>query len=249
MIDSSLSLTSLCRLIANNLNARLASPEFDPEVLKLLGAEPGERVLDLGCGDGSVSFLIKAMGADVTGMDIDPDALAKARSKGIKTTLQNMEAFFFESEFDAVFSSAALHWMRRPGFVIESVAGALKPGGRFVGTFAGYGNLDRVLGSFMQYFEAGGKSARHLIPWYMPSADDYRRRLEKGGFAVDVCRLAKREVALDESAGEWVRALTAVFAEALAAGELEKAAAAIEAEIGKNPVADFVTLEFKAVKR
>ena len=87
-----------------------------------------------------------------------------------------------------------------------------------------------------------------MIPWYMPSAEDYRRRLEKGKFTVEVCRLTKRDLPFDDSSDEWINALTAVFADALGEGEINNAAAAIAEEIRKNPVVDFVTLEFKAVK-
>lgn len=47
----------------------------------------------------------------------------------------------FDYKFDAVFANAALHWCKRdPVGVIKSVAGVLKPGGRFVGEMGGYMN-------------------------------------------------------------------------------------------------------------
>ncbi len=50
----------------------------------------------------------------------------------------------FDKEFDAVFSNAALHWMRRADEVIARVRRALRPGGRFVGEFGGHGNVAAI---------------------------------------------------------------------------------------------------------
>ena len=99
----------------------------------MLGAKPGERILDLGCGDGALTAEIKALGAHVLGVDLSDELLAVARMKGLNVRKVDGHALDFVSEFDAVFSNAALHWMRKPHLVIAGVARALRPRGRFVG--------------------------------------------------------------------------------------------------------------------
>ena len=98
-----------------------------------LAAQPGERILDLGCGDGRLTAEIAATGADVLGVDLSDDLLAVAAARGLRVQRADGHQLTFDREFDAVFSNAALHWMRAPELVAAGVARALKPGGRFVG--------------------------------------------------------------------------------------------------------------------
>ena len=58
--------------------ADLASPLID-----LLAPVPGERILDLGCGDGAFSAMVAARGAEVVGVDRSPQLVAAARTRGI----------------------------------------------------------------------------------------------------------------------------------------------------------------------
>jgi ubiquinone/menaquinone biosynthesis C-methylase UbiE len=110
-------------------------------VFALLAPKPGERILDLGCGDGVLTTEIKATGADVLGVDLSDELLAVARMKGLRVRKLDGHALDFVSEFDAVFSNMALHWMRKPDLVIAGVYRALKPRGRFVAEFGGHGNV------------------------------------------------------------------------------------------------------------
>ena len=113
-------------------------------VVDLLAPRPGERILDLGCGDGALTEKLAAAGCDVVGADASAELVKAARARGLDARLMNGEALDFDGEFDAVFSNAALHWMLRPDAVIDGVYRALKPGGRFVGEFGGAGNVATI---------------------------------------------------------------------------------------------------------
>ena len=108
-------------------------------VLDLLAPLKGERILDLGCGDGVLTQEIAARGADLS-----EELLAAAAAKGLKVQKVDGHALPFEDEFDAVFTNAALHWMRRPELVIAGVRRALRPRGRFAGEFGGHGNVAAI---------------------------------------------------------------------------------------------------------
>jgi trans-aconitate methyltransferase len=115
-------------------HARFVS-ELGMPVVELLSPQPGERILDLGCGDGILTIKLGERGCEVVGVDSSPAMVAAARSLGANAHVIDGHRLPFVGEFDAVFSNAALHWMRHPEEVISSVWRALKPSGRFVGEF------------------------------------------------------------------------------------------------------------------
>ena len=107
-------------------------PSLGAAVLDLLAPQPGERILDIGCGDGTLTQQIVERGATVVGIDSSPQMIDAARARGLDVRLLNAEALPFNQEFDAVFSNAALHWIRDHDALLDGVARALRPGGRFV---------------------------------------------------------------------------------------------------------------------
>ena len=92
-------------------NARFVAELGEP-VVDWLDPEPGERVLDVGCGDGALTASIVARGADVVGVDSSRALIEAARARGIDAHVMDVYALPFREEFDAAFSNAALHWMR-----------------------------------------------------------------------------------------------------------------------------------------
>ena len=113
-------------------NARFVA-DLGAPVVELLAPRAGERILDLGCGDGVLTAKLASLGCHVIGVDASAQQIDAARKLGLDARVMNGEALDFDSEFDAVFSNAALHWMRDPAKVIAGVHRALTPHGRFVG--------------------------------------------------------------------------------------------------------------------
>ena len=178
----------------------LAGPVFG-----MLGAKPGERILDLGCGDGALTAEIKAAGADVLGVDLSDELLAVARMKGLRVRKVDGHALDFVSEFDAVFSNAALHWMRKPKLVIAGVARALRPRGRFVGELGGHGNV-AALATAMRAAGVLRKGDPALVaPWFFPTVEEYGRLLAEGGFTVREIALVPRPTPLKTGMEGWLR--------------------------------------------
>lgn len=123
--------------------------EYGAGVVDLLDPEPGERVLDVGCGTAHLTERIAATGAEAVGLDRSGAMLAAARERAPSLRLVRGDArrLPFDAAFDAVFSNAAIHWVPEPDqdAVLASVAGALRPGGRFVAELGGRGNVERVV--------------------------------------------------------------------------------------------------------
>jgi trans-aconitate methyltransferase len=196
-------------------NGRFVS-ELARPVLDLLAPKRGERVLDLGCGDGVLTEEIAASGADVLGADLSDELLAAAAAKGLKVQKVDGHALPFQSEFDAVFSNAALRWMRRPDLVIAGVARALRPKGRFVGELGGHGNVAAIATAMRAVGKTRGGDPARVAPWFFPSVDQYRRLLEAGGFRAISIVLVPRPTPLDIGMDGWLKTFGRSFFEQFA---------------------------------
>jgi trans-aconitate methyltransferase len=161
--------------------------QFGKGVVELLSPKSGERILDLGCGTGDLSWEISKSGAKVVGMDLSANMIDQAKRKypGIDFVIGNAEEFTFEETFKAVFSNASLHWMKRADNVIRSVKNVLEKDGRFVVEFGGKGNIEKIVEAISNVLSKDyGIDANDLNPWYFPSIGEYSILLEQQGFRV-----------------------------------------------------------------
>lgn len=189
-------------------------------VVDLLAPRPGEAILDLGCGDGALTAKIAATGARVVGVDGSPDMVAAARAQGLDARVMDGQALDLPERFDAVFSNAALHWMKRdPAAVVAGVARHLKPGGRFVGEFGGFGNVAACTTALLAALAAHGIDGAARHPWYFPTAEDYRALLEAAGFRVEVIQIIPRPTPLPQGMAGWYAAFAGPFVQDLPAAE------------------------------
>ncbi|MGO8915740.1 MAG: class I SAM-dependent methyltransferase [Stellaceae bacterium] len=172
-------------------------------LLALLAPEPHERILDLGCGDGALTQLI-ARRASVVGVDASPEQVAAARARGLAAEVVDRTRLAFAAEFDAVFSNAALHWMRDPDAVIAGIWRALKPGGRFVAECGGAGNVEAVRRALTAALARHGIDGEAASPWYFPAPREYRARLERHGFVVTAMALIPRPTRLPGPLADWL---------------------------------------------
>jgi trans-aconitate methyltransferase len=193
-------------------NARFVSDLGEP-VVRLLNPQPGERILDLGCGDGVLTQKIASTGAQVVGVDGSADMIAAARRNGVDATIADAHRLGFEAEFDAVFSNAALHWMKRdPDLAIDGVYRAIKPGGRFVAEMGGHGNVAAIsVALFAALENYGVEDCAAVSPWYFPSANEYRKKLEGRGFQVEYIELIPRPTPLPTGMRGWLETFAMAF--------------------------------------
>jgi SAM-dependent methyltransferase len=180
-------------------------------VIDWLQAKSGERILDLGCGDGVLTAELAARGVEMVGVDASEDFVRACRARGLDVRLMDGEALTFDDEFDAVFSNAALHWMTRPERVIAGVAKALKPRGRFVAEFGGHGNVAAITTALQAIAMRHGKDARLAHPWFFPSPDIYRELLEAEGFTVARIALIPRPTPLKTGMAAWLKLFNSPF--------------------------------------
>ena len=184
-------------------NARFVS-DLGLAVVALLDPKRGERILDLGCGDGALTEKIAQYGAEVTGFDASAALTAAARRRGIKVDLGDAHDLPYANEFDAVFSNAALHWMGRPAAVIAGVRRALKPGGRFVAEMGGHGNIATIRAGLSAAFARYGLDHAALRDQYYPTAEEYSALLHAHGFEVTAIELFARPTPLPTGMDGWL---------------------------------------------
>jgi SAM-dependent methyltransferase len=234
-------------------HARFVS-DLAGEVLNWLAPRSGERILDLGCGDGVLTEQLKNRGCRVIGVDASAGMIAAARARGLDARVADAHQLAFDREFDAVFSNAALHWMIKPGKVLDGVARALVPDGRFVAEFGGHGNVAAITTAMRAVAKSRGGDQELAGPWFFPSVDDYRRLLEQKGFIVKRIGLFPRPTLLKTGMRSWLKLFRAPFFEQF--GEamddaLEEAEALLKPSLcdaGGRWTADYVRLRVEALR-
>ncbi len=179
---------------------------YGANLIELLNPQPADRILDIGCGTGQLTAEIARSGAQVTGLDSSAAMLAGARKNfpEISFVLGDAAGFDFPEPFDAVFSNAALHWVKNADGAAASIARALRPGGRFIAEFGGKGNIASVQSALRAVL---GPIADEQSPWYYPSIAAYSAVLERHGLEVHNASLFDRPTELQGENGmdEWLR--------------------------------------------
>lgn len=220
-------------------------PALGEEALDLLDPQFGETVLDVGCGDGSLTLRIKERGAEVVGIDNSLSMIGAARAKGLDARLMDAGELRFSEAFDAVFSNATLHWVLDTERAARAIWFALKAGGRFAGEFGGAGNLltlRRALDA--ELTERGYRPPVEQANWY-PEAEDFTELYERVGFRQIEATLIDRPTPLEHGVEGWVRVFRAGWLDAAGVPESEREtiAAATAARVGHR-TADYVRLRF-----
>jgi trans-aconitate methyltransferase len=182
------------------------------DLIDLLAPRPGEWILDLGCGTGVLTEKIAQKGARVLGVDYSEPMLAAARKQFPHLAFEQADGqqLQFNTQFDAVFSNAALHWMCRAEDVVAGIARALKAGGRLVLEMGGRGNVGRILAAVSAALQSLDITSEPYCPWYFPSLGEYASLLERHGLEVTWACLFERPSAVDDDETEsglatWLR--------------------------------------------
>lgn len=233
-------------------NGRFVS-DLGMPVLEWLAPKRGERILDLGCGDGALTVKLANLGCHVTGVDASEEMIEGARSLGLNASVCDGHQLPFHNEFDAVFSNAALHWMKQPNAVIAGVWNALKPGGRFVGEFGGFGNVAKIVEATESAL--AGYGVKVESPWFFPTPEEYTALLQAAGFDVVKIALIPRPTPLPGDVGGWLRTFAQPYINALPDHQRKELVAnvveALKPELcdqASNWTADYVRLRFSAAK-
>ena len=228
-------------------------PALGAAALDLLDPQPGEHILDVGCGDGVLTRRIIERGASIVGIDNSTDMIDAAKAAGLDAHRLDAAEMRFDGEFDAAFSNAALHWMLDKDAVAAAIFRALRPGGRFAGEMGGIGNIASLRGGIRDELTARGYPVPAEDPQWYASAEQFRSVYGAAGFVDIDARIIPRETDLAAGVAEWVKTFRAGWLDAAHVPEADRDAVAAAVERRLEPqlrrpdgswFADYVRLRF-----
>ena len=220
-------------------------PELGQAALELLDPRSGERILDVGCGDGALSMKIVDRGAEVVGIDSSTEMVEAAKSTGIYAELMDAADMDYDRKFDAAFSNAALHWMADKDRVAAAIFRALRLGGRFAGEMGGGGNLAQLRDALdTELVIRGYQPPVEATNWYA-SAEEFASVYEAAGFIQVDARLIDRPTLLEHGVAAWVTTFRRGWLDSAGVPEEERGelARAVAERFGSSE-ADYVRLRF-----
>ena len=230
--------------------AQLGTP-----VLELLAPQSAEKILDLGCGDGRLTWQIQNRNCEVLGIDSSASMIAKAQEKGLKARVLSAEKIDYHRQFDAVFTNAVLHWVDDIDTVITNVYHALKTNGRFIGEFGGQGNIQALISQMSAIFQEFTEFGEFNNPWYFPSTEEFALVLEQKGFLVQYIELISRPTLLKSGIENWLEIFTnrisnhlSIEQKKIFITEVTKKLRPLIFSETKGWIADYVGIRFKAIK-
>lgn len=231
-------------------------PQYGEDVMGLIDFWPGIRVLDVGCGNGTLTKKLQEKGAEVTGIDASEAMLAIARRDYPQIPFFQKDAsnFTMEERYDVVFSNAVFHWIDDQEGLLGSIAGVLKPGGRLVCEFGGYGCCERIHAALEKAFARQGLV--YPRTFYFPTIGEYTPILERCGLRPDFAVLFDRKTYLTGENGllDWINMFDRLpfegMEEALVEEIKREAVAALKDSMCEDGrwFADYVRIRIRAVR-
>jgi len=161
------------------------------EQLERLTLEPGDVVLDAGCGSGRVTALLADRVPDgrVYGVDVAPSMAEHAQEAlGDRATIfcQDLVELTIPEPVDVIFSNATFHWVPDHDALFTALHRTLRAGGHLVAQCGGLGNIDefRRLADEVAAHEPFAPYFRDWQgPWNYADAESTAGRLSAAGFA------------------------------------------------------------------
>ena len=224
--------------------------------MNLLAPVPGEKILDVGCGNGALTAKIAEAGADVLGIDHSAEMLAKAERSFPELNFRQAEADSFDlgMTFDAVFSNAVFHWIKDQEGLLACISRHLRQGGRLVCEFGGTDCARTVHDAAAAVFAGHGLSYRFVF--HFRSVGEFAPMVEAHGMRVEYAAWFPRKTAQNGPKGleNWIRMFLADSFEGIAPAEADEMIAEIVERC--RPVlyengtwyVDYTRIRMKAIK-
>lgn len=172
-------------------NASSHQKEWGAKLIAEFDFQGSEYILDLGCGDGAITFDLasKVPNGFVLGVDASKGMIATAqethKQNNLKFEILDINSISFKNEFDIIISNATLHWVKDHKKLLSNVHNALKNNGTVRFNFAANGNCSffyKVIKQVMQFPKYVEYFNDFIWPWYMPDIEEYNSLTEQFAF-------------------------------------------------------------------
>ena len=225
--------------------------EYGKGLLSYIPDASDQKILDLGCGTGTLTSEISDKYPDVLGVDGSPDMIQQAKETYPTVSFEVVDALnmSFDKEWDIVFSNAVFHWIPDHDKLLKNIKQSLKASGKLICEFGGYGNIGTIEQAFKTLLAAKGYTYKSRFNF--PTVDAFGTLLEKNGFIIDDLYIYDRPTVLkdgEKGLANWASQFFATdlvdFSQADKDSLLAELENAVRAELwdGTNWVADYKRL-------
>ena len=180
-----------------------AQESWANELVDKLALQGGERLLDIGCGDGKITNSIaqKLMNGTVVGIDRSESMIKLANSQfdlpHLSFYTMNATDISTPVKFDVAFSNAALHWVKDHSAVLRGLKKCLKQNSKILFQMGGYGNAQDVL-EVVELVTASKEWAKYfndfVYPYNFCSISDYEKWLPDAGYKAKRIELINKDM-------------------------------------------------------
>lgn len=184
-------------------------PEYGNSVMELIDFDTAKTAIDLGCGNGTLTAVLKEKGLRVVGVDASKEmlALAKAEHPDIAFVQSDAAELIVSEKVDVVFSNAVFHWIdqEKQQGLLQHISNALNPSGQLVFEFGGYGCAECVHSALEKVFNEYGYDYQRCF--YFPTIGEYAPLVEKAGLIVKTALLFERPTRQKDENGleNWIK--------------------------------------------
>lgn len=159
--------------------------EYGNELLEFVSFNKEQRVIDIGCGTGSLTEKLSKRCGYVLGIDGSTEMIIKAQKQYPDIDFEVMDALeiSYSHEWDIVFSNAVFHWIPNHDLLLSKIYNALKPTGKLVCEFGAYGNVKTIERGFSAVLKEKGYTYRSKFNF--TTVEEFGALLTKNGFVIE----------------------------------------------------------------
>jgi len=158
--------------------------EYGKGLLEFVPENPELKILDLGCGTGTLTEQLTIKSNYVIGVDGSPAMIKKAKEiyPQLKFKVLNALEMDYLEEWDIIFSNAVFHWIPNHKLLIQNIYRALKKDGMLICEFGGENNIKQIEDAFMRVVKMRGYE--YHSPFLFPRTDDFGKILMSNTFEI-----------------------------------------------------------------